>query len=140
MAVYYWSAPVIGRVAYGFLSNLSRLLFTLAETDNGLEIDLVGEGEDNLEPSFIVLGFLAIFLESDDDLGLYHQPRTGQHGDGGELTLPDSAPGSLTEVYKFFLDIVSHIIIQVEGTYCKSKAEASRDFLMSPPAAAQAWL
>ena len=51
------------------------MLFTLAETDNSLEINLVGEGEDNLEPSFVVLGLLAIFLESDDDLGLDYQLR-----------------------------------------------------------------
>ena len=49
------------------------MLFTLAETDNSLEINLVGEGKDNLEPSLVVLGFLAIFLESDDDLGLDYQ-------------------------------------------------------------------
>ena len=51
------------------------MLFTLAETDNSLEIDLVGEGKDNLEPSFVVFGFLAIFLESNDDLGLDNQLR-----------------------------------------------------------------
>jgi hypothetical protein len=67
------------QIAYGFLSNLGRLLFTLAETDNGLEIDLVGEGKDDLEPSFIVLGFLAVFLESDDDLGLDHQLKNAKH-------------------------------------------------------------
>lgn len=74
--MYYKSATIqrhATRAAYGLFSDLGRLLFTLAETDNGLEIDLVGEGEDNFEPSLVVLGFLAIFLESDDDLGLDYQ-------------------------------------------------------------------
>jgi hypothetical protein len=49
---------------------LSRLGFTLAETNNGLEVDLVSEGEDNLEPSLVIVGFLAVFSEGDNDLGL----------------------------------------------------------------------
>ena len=74
--MYYKSATIqtnATRAAYGLFSDLGRLLFTLAETDNSLEINLVGEGEDNLEPSFVVLGLLAVFLESDDDLGLDYQ-------------------------------------------------------------------
>jgi hypothetical protein len=56
--------------AHGFFSDLSRLGFTLTETDNSLEIDLVDHVEYDLESSLVVLGFLPIFLESDNDLGL----------------------------------------------------------------------
>jgi hypothetical protein len=49
---------------------LSRLGFTLAETNDGLEVNLVGEDEDDLEPSLVIVGFLAVFSEGDDDFGL----------------------------------------------------------------------
>lgn len=69
--------------------------FTLTEPNNSLEIDLVDHVENNLEPSFIVFGFLAIFLECYDDLGLGIS--LVLYVDD-ELTLADSAPGNLIGV------------------------------------------
>lgn len=60
-----WSSVQEEAVAHGFFSNLSRLGFTLTESNNSLEIDLVDHVEYDLESSLVVLGFLAIFLQSD---------------------------------------------------------------------------
>jgi hypothetical protein len=46
------------------------LSFTLTEPNDSLEIDLVDHVEYNLESPLVILGLLAIFLESYDDLGL----------------------------------------------------------------------
>ena len=71
-AVYYTSALPEARVqkAYSLFSNLSRLGFTLTETNDGLEIDLVDHVEYNLESPLVVFRLLTIFLEGDDDFGL----------------------------------------------------------------------
>ena len=44
--------------------------FTLTETNDGLEIDLVDHVEYNLESPLVVFRLLTIFLEGDDDFGL----------------------------------------------------------------------
>ena len=59
-----------GTGAYSLFSNLSRLSFTLTEPNDSFEVDLVDHVEYDLESSLVVFGFLAIFLESYDDLGL----------------------------------------------------------------------
>jgi hypothetical protein len=59
-----------GGGAYSLFSNLSRLSFTLTEPNDSFEIDLVDHIEYDLESPLVVFGFLAIFLESYDDLGL----------------------------------------------------------------------
>ena len=59
-----------GTGAYSLFSNLSRLSFTLTEPNDSFEIDLVDHVEYDFESSLVVFGFLAIFLESYDDLGL----------------------------------------------------------------------
>jgi hypothetical protein len=59
-----------GGGAYSLFSDLSRLSFTLTEPNDSFEIDLVDHVEYDLESSLVVFGFLTIFLESDDDLGL----------------------------------------------------------------------
>jgi hypothetical protein len=56
--------------AYSLFSNLSRLSFTLTEPNDSFEVDLVDHVEYDLESSLVVFGFLSIFLESYDDLGL----------------------------------------------------------------------
>jgi predicted cation transporter len=87
------------------------LFLALAEANNGLEIDLVNEVKDNLESSLIILGVLAVFLESDNNLDLAVSARRVPVAmNGGSHTLADSAPGNLTAVYKFFLNIVSHVL------------------------------
>jgi hypothetical protein len=49
------------------------LLFTFAERYDRFEIDLIDECHNTLEPSLVVFGRLAIFLEGDNNLGLYSQ-------------------------------------------------------------------
>jgi len=72
------------------------LSFTLTEPNDSFEIDLVDHVEYDFESSLVVFGFLAIFLESYDDLGLllvvFNNIRNRR------LTLADSAPGNLMGV------------------------------------------
>lgn len=86
----------------GLLSDCSRLLFTFAEADDGLKVNAVGMFDDNLESSFIVLGRLPVFLESDNDLSLFISV-----GPSYRHTLALSAPGNLTGVYKLWLWLFS---------------------------------
>lgn len=47
------------------------LLVLLTKVDDGLEVDLLGVLDDDLEAALVVFGVLAVFLEGDDDLLLH---------------------------------------------------------------------
>lgn len=64
------STSTQGTGAHSLFSNLSRLSFTLTEPNDSFEIDLVDHIEYDLESPLVIFGFLAIFFESYDDLGL----------------------------------------------------------------------
>lgn len=58
------------KLAHHDLFGSLGLLVLLTEVDDSLEVDLLRVLYDNLESSFLVIGSLAVFLESDDDFSL----------------------------------------------------------------------
>lgn len=72
--------------AHHHFFSLLGLLVSLAESDNGVEVDLIGVLKDDLETTLVVVGVSAVLPERDDDFTLRreNEPRRREGAEKGQ--------------------------------------------------------